>query len=129
MADAGAVRRDLLPQRRHLFRQADAEAPLRTLRRHPPPRRLALYRPLGDALPDLGPLRPGRAHDLSAGRVIAARIEPPGFDASFGVRRYFDPTFRAAAVKILPGEWYVTADPGEMLVTVLGSCVTACIHD
>lgn len=50
-------------------------------------------------------------------------------DASPGVRRYFDPTFRAAAVKILPGECYVTADPGEMLVTVLGSCVAACVYD
>ena len=46
-----------------------------------------------------------------------------------GVRRYYDPTFRATAVKILPGECYVTADPREMLVTVLGSCVAACLFD
>lgn len=32
-------------------------------------------------------------------------------------------------VKILPGGHYVTRDPNEMLVTVLGSCVSACIRD
>lgn len=32
-------------------------------------------------------------------------------------------------VKLLPGEHYVTADPNEMIVTVLGSCVAACIRD
>jgi chemotaxis protein CheD len=53
-------------------------------------------------------------------------MAPDAFD---GVRRYYDPTFRATAVKILPGECYVTADPAEMLVTVLGSCVAACLFD
>lgn len=32
------------------------------------------------------------------------------------------------AAKILPGECYVS-DKGEMIVTVLGSCVSACIRD
>lgn len=32
-------------------------------------------------------------------------------------------------VKIGPGEHYVTAKPGEVLTTVLGSCVAACIRD
>ncbi len=32
-------------------------------------------------------------------------------------------------VKVLPGEFYVTSDPEEVLVTVLGSCVSACIRD
>ncbi|WP_027469234.1 chemoreceptor glutamine deamidase CheD [Deefgea rivuli] len=41
---------------------------------------------------------------------------------------YYDRNFETAAVKILPGEYYVT--PREMLlVTVLGSCVAACIRD
>ena len=42
--------------------------------------------------------------------------------------RYFDERFRLEAAKILPGEYFVTADE-MMLVTVLGSCVTACIRD
>jgi len=45
------------------------------------------------------------------------------------IRRYRDPEFNATAVKVLPGEHYVTDVPDEMLVTVLGSCVSACIRD
>ena len=41
---------------------------------------------------------------------------------------YFDRNFEIEAVKILPGEYYVTARD-MALVTVLGSCVAACIHD
>lgn len=41
---------------------------------------------------------------------------------------YYDRTFDCDAAKILPGEYYVT--PKDMLiVTVLGSCVAACIRD
>lgn len=41
---------------------------------------------------------------------------------------YFDRTFEIEAAKIMPGEYYVTKR--EMLiVTVLGSCVSACIRD
>jgi len=41
---------------------------------------------------------------------------------------YFDRNFEIEAVKILPGEYYVTTRD-MALVTVLGSCVAACIHD
>lgn len=41
---------------------------------------------------------------------------------------YFDRHFEIDAVKILPGEYYVTTRD-MALVTVLGSCVAACIHD
>ncbi len=44
-------------------------------------------------------------------------------------RRWFDPTFKLMAVKVLPGEHYVSRDPHEMVVTVLGSCVAACVWD
>jgi chemotaxis protein CheD len=44
-------------------------------------------------------------------------------------RRYRDPHFDVIAVKVFPGEHYVTASSDEMLVTILGSCVTACIRD
>lgn len=41
---------------------------------------------------------------------------------------YFDPKFNAQALKLLPGEYLVTQND-VMLVTVLGSCVSACIRD
>jgi chemotaxis protein CheD len=44
-------------------------------------------------------------------------------------RRFYDASQAAWVVKILPGEFYVTNDPEEVLVTVLGSCVSACIRD
>lgn len=46
----------------------------------------------------------------------------------FATNVYFDRTFDCDAAKILPGEYYYTHK--EMLiVTVLGSCVSACIRD
>ena len=42
--------------------------------------------------------------------------------------RYYDRTFEIDAVKVLPGEYFVTAS-NLVVVTVLGSCVTACIRD
>jgi len=44
-------------------------------------------------------------------------------------RRFYDSAQAAWVVKILPGEFYVTRDKEEVLVTVLGSCVSACIRD
>ena len=41
---------------------------------------------------------------------------------------YFDKNFNLRAAKILPGEYYVTTHD-MVLVTVLGSCVSACIRD
>ncbi|MFO1436296.1 MAG: chemoreceptor glutamine deamidase CheD [Gammaproteobacteria bacterium] len=49
----------------------------------------------------------------------------PGFEH---VNRYFDRQHGVYAAKILPGEYYVTLND-EMIVTVLGSCVSACIRD
>lgn len=45
------------------------------------------------------------------------------------VKRYFDSKYKHMVVKILPGEHYVSGEPSEMIVTVLGSCVAACIRD
>jgi chemotaxis protein CheD len=42
--------------------------------------------------------------------------------------RYFDRKFESEAVKVLPGEYFVTAT-NVLMVTVLGSCVSACIRD
>lgn len=41
---------------------------------------------------------------------------------------YFDPRLGCRAFKLLPGEYHVTRDD-IVLVTVLGSCVAACIRD
>lgn len=41
---------------------------------------------------------------------------------------YYDRNFTTEAVKILPGEYFVTQSD-ILLVTVLGSCVSACIRD
>lgn len=41
---------------------------------------------------------------------------------------YYDPQFSLHAAKILPGEYYVT-QRDMVIVTVLGSCVSACIRD
>lgn len=41
---------------------------------------------------------------------------------------YYDPKFQSQALKVLPGEYIVT-DRDVMLVTVLGSCVSACMRD
>lgn len=48
-----------------------------------------------------------------------------GFD---GINRYWDKYHRKYAAKIMPGEFYVTTND-ELIVTVLGSCVSACIRD
>ncbi|MEW6293693.1 MAG: chemoreceptor glutamine deamidase CheD [Pseudomonadota bacterium] len=51
-----------------------------------------------------------------------------GFVEHLASNRYFDRKFAAEAVKVLPGEYFVTAT-NVLMVTVLGSCVSACIRD
>lgn len=41
---------------------------------------------------------------------------------------YFDPTFNMQTAKVLPGEYFFTTENVAM-VTLLGSCVSACIRD
>lgn len=41
---------------------------------------------------------------------------------------YFDDRFNIEAIKIVPGQYYVTRKD-KMIVTVLGTCVAACIRD
>lgn len=49
--------------------------------------------------------------------------------AGFGhINRYWDKMHNIQAAKILPGEYYVTTQ-NEAIVTVLGSCVSACVRD
>ena len=49
----------------------------------------------------------------------------PGFEK---ISRYWDKKHDIYAAKILPGEFYVSIH-GELITTVLGSCVSACIRD
>lgn len=51
-----------------------------------------------------------------------------GLEKHFATNVYFDRTFECDAAKILPGEYYHTAKD-MLIVTVLGSCVSACIRD
>jgi chemotaxis protein CheD len=51
-----------------------------------------------------------------------------GFVEHLANNRYFDRMFSSEAVKVLPGEYFVTTTD-VVLVTVLGSCVSACIRD
>lgn len=44
------------------------------------------------------------------------------------INRYWDKLHQIHAAKILPGEYYVTLHD-EAIVTVLGSCISACIRD
>jgi chemotaxis protein CheD len=46
-----------------------------------------------------------------------------------GGRRFFDAASACWMVKVFPGEFHLTDRADEMLVTVLGSCVSACIRD
>lgn len=51
-----------------------------------------------------------------------------GYEEVLAPNHYFDRNFNMEAAKILPGEYYVTGRD-MVLVTVLGSCVSACIRD
>ncbi len=49
-------------------------------------------------------------------------------DEHFARHVYFDRHFQCMAARVLPGEYYFTT--GEMaILTVLGSCVSACLRD
>ena len=49
----------------------------------------------------------------------------PGFDH---INRYWDAQHNIYAAKLLPGDFYVSLH-GELITTVLGSCISACIRD
>ncbi|OGS98771.1 MAG: chemotaxis protein CheD [Gallionellales bacterium RIFCSPLOWO2_12_FULL_59_22] len=51
-----------------------------------------------------------------------------GYEEVLAPNLYYDRQHNAEAAKILPGEYYATARD-MLLVTVLGSCVCACIRD
>jgi len=55
-------------------------------------------------------------------------INDPSIDGFEHINRYIDRNHGLIAAKILPGEYYVTRE-NELITTVLGSCVAACIRD
>ncbi|WP_159917593.1 chemoreceptor glutamine deamidase CheD [Pantoea sp. 18069] len=78
--------------------------------------------------PRIAPLRsdllaaaPAPASSLE---ILRMRARRPG-QASFF---YFDPHFQYNAVKVLPGEYFVSNE-NMAIVTVLGSCIAACLWD
>ncbi|HLH98100.1 MAG TPA: chemoreceptor glutamine deamidase CheD [Xanthobacteraceae bacterium] len=44
-------------------------------------------------------------------------------------RGFYDPVSASWTIKVLPGRFYITTRADEVIVTVLGSCVSACIRD
>jgi chemotaxis protein CheD len=44
------------------------------------------------------------------------------------IKKYYDKVNNCNTAKLLPGEFYVTTQQ-EMITTVLGSCVSACVYD
>jgi len=52
----------------------------------------------------------------------------PAIEEQLATNLYYDRSFDCETAKILPGEYYYTRKP-MMIVTVLGSCVAACIRD
>ena len=68
---------------------------------------------------------------MSGSTAIKSRTETAAVSAAAGLatRRFYDAASANWMVKVFPGEYYVTNKDDEMLVTVLGSCVSACIRD
>jgi chemotaxis protein CheD len=54
--------------------------------------------------------------------------QPPMLPQFAHMQRFWDPQVHAWNVKILPGEYYVTRGD-EVISTVLGSCISACLRD
>ena len=50
------------------------------------------------------------------------------YQEALATNLYFDSRFNIDAAKVLPGEYYVSSRD-MLIVTVLGSCVAACIRD
>jgi len=55
-------------------------------------------------------------------------LQKPSVDGFESIKRYWDKQNNIFAAKILPGEYYVTKND-ELITTVLGSCISACICD
>ena len=59
---------------------------------------------------------------------LRRRAMADDYHEALATNLYYDRNFDTQAAKVLPGEYYVTGQD-MLLVTVLGSCVAACIRD
>lgn len=68
---------------------------------------------------------------MSEATALKARTDSGAVSGAAGLatRRFYDAASASWMVKVFPGEYYVTNKTDEVLVTVLGSCVSACIRD
>ncbi len=57
-----------------------------------------------------------------------SRKLPPVLEGFEGIKRYWDNAMSISSAKLMPGEVYVS-EADEMIMTVLGSCVSACIRN
>lgn len=55
--------------------------------------------------------------------------ELPVSEYFHGKRRFYSIRENVNVIKIFAGDWYVSNQDDEMLATILGSCVSACIRD
>jgi chemotaxis protein CheD len=61
--------------------------------------------------------------------MLKHELDQPKAERGFEhVNRYYDNKHKVWSSKILPGEFYVTTQ-GEMIGTILGSCISACVRD
>jgi len=65
---------------------------------------------------------------VSNGFSRRANIPAPSVKGFVHINRFYDRERDCISAKILPGEYYVTT-ADEHILTVLGSCVSACIRD
>jgi chemotaxis protein CheD len=63
---------------------------------------------------------------VSGEAATLARAAVAGSEAERG---FYDPVTASWTIKVLPGRFYLTTRADEVIVTVLGSCVSACIRD
>lgn len=68
------------------------------------------------------------SHYSSRNQSPTGAFPPKAYDGFDKINRYWDAANGLFAAKILPGEFYVTGED-EMVTTVLGSCVSACVRD
>lgn len=80
-------------------------------------------------VPRISPLAPDAQAGVGSAprstlQQLRQRPRKPGEAGYF----FFDHQFQHNAVKVLPGEYFVTREP-QVIVTVLGSCIAACLWD
>lgn len=79
-------------------------------------------------------MHPSDGHKAKGPRLRLGRVAPedremqPMLPQFEHIARHWDDEHQVFAARLLPGEYYVTRN-GEMVTTVLGSCVSACVRD